>query len=131
MGGDDATMLPMNWRKVSTEEIEDTKNAFGKVSIFYQGNINDEPRKCSYCESTKIIYKGSVYIGSGVGTLFYLACEKCHKKFLKMEQQVSRGRTGGRTRGDSSALSSKWGNYMHGSGSAKGGLNTDGRGLSG
>ena len=115
-------MIPTNWQKLSAKEIEGYKNNVCKQGVIYlQGNVKGEPHKCSYCPSKEVLYKGSVWISGGVGSFFYLACEKCYKKFAKMEQP----------RGAPPALSSRWGNYMHGSGGMKGGLSSNGRGLSG
>ncbi len=49
-------------------------------------------------------------------------CKKCYEKWLKAPPIAG---------AETPELSSKWGDYMHGSGGQKGGLNTDGKGLSG
>lgn len=76
--------------------------------------------KCSYCEENTPKYYGVVDIA---GMFFEeWACEKCFKKWQKWLKTPRRGET--------TPLSSKFGNYMSGSGAMKGGLSSNGRGLS-
>lgn len=81
-----------------------------------KGNI-----KCSYCEERIPKYYGVVDIA---GMFFEeWACEECYKRWQKYMKAP-------REKGEPRQLSSKFGNYMSGSGGQKGGLSSNGRGLS-
>lgn len=117
-------MIPRNWRKLSVKEIEGYKDRVCKQGVIYiQGNKDREPYRCSYCDDTEVLYRGSVHIGGGVGSFFYLACEKCKRKGERAYKRAKLPLP-------SIELSSRFGNYMSGSGAMKGGLSSNGRGLS-
>ena len=85
------TLIPTNWRKLNSQGIEDYK---GKIcnqgNIYIQGQTEGETYKCSYCGSKEIRYFGSIHIGGGVGSSFYLACEKCKRDGDKMYEKEAK-----------------------------------------
>jgi len=87
----------------------------------YLRKAKKENIKCSYCEENTPEYYGVVDIA---GMFFEeWACERCYKEWQKC-MRTPRKRVAPRE------LSSKFGDYMSGSGGMKGGLSINGRGLS-
>lgn len=81
-------MVPDNWKRLSAEEIKNYKEGVcHQGNLYIQGNTDGELWKCSYCDSGDILYKGSVWIAGGVGSFFYLACEKCSGVQERIDKQ--------------------------------------------